>query len=224
MSAVNVNDVQFVPSNNGDQLQQSKNDVITDQPPPSYAGFNNQTIGYPNQNPMSQPYIIQNGQLISIVPVNTGMNVSYPNMHQGNIVHIRDYKIWSIFNLLCCGFVFGAFALYMSSKTRSKLRCGDIQGARDSSKQTAILNTLSTITGIIVIITVTILQVKGIVEFLNCNRPSLMLHSIVQSCLLFYLFYCTIVGFTHNSQLMKKLFELKLAHTIFLRKMLYFRN
>ena len=157
MSTVKDNDGQFMPSNHAVQLQQPKNDVVTQQPPPSYIAANSQAMGNFNQHPPAAIYIDQNGQRIPVVYGNSGVNGPYPHLHRANTVKVHDYKVWSILNIIFCCLIFGGLALHNSSQVRNRLRIGDLQGARAASKRAAIINILATISGII-IITLAVLQ------------------------------------------------------------------
>ncbi|CAF1157624.1 unnamed protein product [Rotaria sordida] len=63
-------------------------------------------------------------------------------------INIKDYMGWSIFNLLFGVILFGLVGVLLSNKVRDRKRNGDIDGARNLSKWTAIWNTFSTLAGI----------------------------------------------------------------------------
>jgi hypothetical protein len=142
MTTSYVNDVQSITPNNAGHIQQPKGDVVTHQPLPSYAQVHVPVI----QNSPATAYIYQNGQLIPVVHINTGRNgpYSFPE----NTSDIPDFTAWSIFNILCCVFLFGIVALLMSIRTKNRKIMGDIKGARSASNCTAIVNTLATLSGI----------------------------------------------------------------------------
>jgi hypothetical protein len=154
MSSVDAKDIQFIPSYNAVQLQQPKNDIVAHQPPPDYVEVNRQSMGNSNQ--------IQRQPTLG-VHVISGVNSPYPYLNQANTVKVHDYKVWSIFNLVCCCLVLGCCALQMSNKTRTMQRIGDLQGAQKASTQAAILNILATTIGII-IITLAILEYTKQIE------------------------------------------------------------
>ena len=57
-----------------------------------------------------------------------------------DINNVRDYTVWSVFNICCCFLALGACALYMSSKTKNYKHMSNLQGAREASRWAAILN------------------------------------------------------------------------------------
>uniref|UniRef100_A0A3P9QG46 Uncharacterized protein n=1 Tax=Poecilia reticulata TaxID=8081 RepID=A0A3P9QG46_POERE len=61
------------------------------------------------------------------------------------------YRGWSIFNILCCCWPLGAFALYYSCKANTANEAGDTAAAQDASKTARTLNILSLICGLILI-------------------------------------------------------------------------
>jgi hypothetical protein len=65
---------------------------------------------------------------------------------------IREYRIWSAYNVLCGCLLLGIGALIMSSETAEMKRKGDIDGARKASRITAIINFLATVIGICIIV------------------------------------------------------------------------
>jgi H+/Cl- antiporter ClcA len=88
--------------------------------------------------------------MIPVVFVSNGMNGHSP--FAGSLVHVPDYTIWSIFSTLCCGFLFGLCALWMSLKARSDKRNGDLQSAKDASKWAAILNVVAIVSSILAVL------------------------------------------------------------------------
>lgn len=71
-------------------------------------------------------------------------------------VHVKDYTVWSVFNICCCGLFCAALALIMSNSASKRAPRGDVQGAKQASQCSLALNVLGTITGIIAIIIITL--------------------------------------------------------------------
>jgi hypothetical protein len=150
---INMDDNKFVPHN----------DVVqTHEPPPSYAHINTQVMQnpHPHQHQNQQLFVQQNGQMIPAIFVNNGMNGYSP--YSGPILDVHDYTVWSVFNILCCGFWCGLCALALSLKTRTKKRNGDLQGAKEMSKWAAIWNVVATVFGIIAITLIALNQTGNI--------------------------------------------------------------
>jgi hypothetical protein len=158
MSTVNVDDTQYVPSNGVDQTQKPNGVAVIHQPQPNYVRINVPTMQNPSQYQIGPSLVDQNGQPIPVVFVTNSTNGHF--QLAGDINNVPEYTRWSVFNIGCCLFVIGACALCMSIKTRNRKRMGDLQGARKASKWAAILNTIATVVGIIVII-LNILQYTG---------------------------------------------------------------
>ncbi len=64
---------------------------------------------------------------------------------------IETYKLWSIFNILCCCLCLGCVAYHFSMHTDSLKKQGNIQDALNASKHARLMNIITTIAGIILI-------------------------------------------------------------------------
>ena len=87
----------------------SKDVVQTHEPPPIFTDINTQAMQNSHQNQTQQLFVHQNGQMIPVIVVTNGMNGHLP--YGGPIVNVRDYMVWSIVNILCCGLWLGLCAL-----------------------------------------------------------------------------------------------------------------
>lgn len=145
-------DVQFLPANNVVQPDQRKRDVVTHQPPPSYGQINTQTMQNLHHNPGVPAYFYQNGQMVPMQYVNSGMNGPYGVV--SNTAKGCDYCniVWSSCNILCCFCLLGIIALGISIVTLRLRTSGDHQGAQCATIWATIINALATIVGIIAII------------------------------------------------------------------------
>ena len=66
----------------------------------------------------------------------------------GQAAEINDYKIWSIFNCLCCCWPFGLVALLLSSVIMDKKKNAQVESAKRLSIATAVWNGITTLCGI----------------------------------------------------------------------------
>jgi hypothetical protein len=65
--------------------------------------------------------------------------------------NIRNYRIWSILNILFCCFCVGFVACHYSYETDSYILKGNVQGALKASRNARITNVIATLLGIIIV-------------------------------------------------------------------------
>ena len=138
----NANDMQPV------QLNQTKSDVVTHQPPPYNDRTKVQTGQAFSQNQADPAFIVHNAQVVvaSFVP-NTG-SVLIPIRGQPSVMdHINI--IWSVVNTCCCLWPLGLIAFITSIVTVKKRHRDENESARRTGCMTTVLNVLATIGGII---------------------------------------------------------------------------
>lgn len=136
-----------------------------EKPPPSYGFTNPMVMQSPSQMPM-RPMTYTSGQYppgSNFVYAQPGVYAPGPiySMPPPAAADINDYMGWSIFNVLCCGLLFGIIAVMMSSQVQQRKRDGDLVGAKSLSKSTAIWNGISTLIGIGIIIAVVVITMSG---------------------------------------------------------------
>ena len=136
-----------------------------EKPPPGYAFTNPMVMQSPSQMPM-RPMTYTGGQY----PTGSNFVYAQPRVYAPGALYsmpppaaadINDYMGWSIFNVLCCGLVFGIIAVMMSSQVQQRKRDGDLLGAKSLSTSTAIWNGISTLAGIGIIITVLVITMTS---------------------------------------------------------------
>ena len=88
----------------------------------------------------------------------------HPHVSPSETSNIKDYLLWSIFNVVCCGLLFGIIGVLLSFQVRLYKMHGNIDDARRLSTGTAIWNAFTSLVGIGVII--------AIVVYLVNNRSS----------------------------------------------------
>ncbi|CAF1039551.1 unnamed protein product [Adineta steineri] len=147
-----MNDKQLSDTNNRDQKQAGADNVVMHQPPPTAT---HTMTGNITKSCQPQPVLIYQIPHHAPVMMNHGINMN-PTMTP-QIMVIPDYKSWSIFNILCCCFILGIFACIKSGKVRNNKMCGNLQGALQASRSAKILNIFSTLIGLIIIVTFSIL-------------------------------------------------------------------
>jgi hypothetical protein len=162
MSTVNADNVQYVPLNDSNQTEKTNRSAVIHEPPPSYAQVNTQGLQNPYQYQTEPSVKHQNGQPIPVILETRGIAGVIGVTEKA--IHVNDYTAWSIFNIFCCGLIFGACALSVSYTTKKRKLMGDIQGAREASRCAAGLNVVATISGIIGI-TLVILHETGKISF-----------------------------------------------------------
>lgn len=131
-------------------------------PPPSY-GFSNpmafrpsiQTTGMPTGTTFVQSP--NNSNVVYLQPqvIGTATVLGPPP----TTAHINDYMAWSIFNILCCGLLFGMIGALLSSQVQQRKMAGDVAGAQSLSTATAAWNAFTTLAGIGIIV--------GVIVYLN---------------------------------------------------------
>jgi len=146
MSTANIDNVQYILSDETVQVPQSINDVVIHQQPQTSAQINTRTIQYSSPYSALLSSLNQNNEIIPVPVVcdSKYSHQSYPN----NPYDISEYKSWSVFNTIFCCAVIGGYALYMSCTITKKKRQGDFIRARSYSKLVAKLNVIATISGI----------------------------------------------------------------------------
>ncbi|UJR24585.1 hypothetical protein I4U23_005960 [Adineta vaga] len=139
--------MQSISSDIIDQTQRSNEEILTNQPLPNSITIATQSIQNSYQYPMTCASTSEDSNIMSVAVVRNPQDNYYA--YTGNILDIYDYRIWSIFNMFFCSPGIGLYAVFMSFETRRKKRCGDHFGARNISNITAILNIVSTLSGIL---------------------------------------------------------------------------
>ncbi|CAF2089620.1 unnamed protein product [Rotaria magnacalcarata] len=124
-------------------------------PPPSY-GFSN-AAGFQSYDQSIPPPIssisvqsLSNPNVVYVQPQRMSAITVY-GLPSGT-AHINDYMAWSIFNIFCCGLVFGLIGAMLSSQVQQRKMAGDAVGAQSLSTATAIWNAFTTLAGIGIII------------------------------------------------------------------------
>ena len=79
----------------------------------------------------------------------------------------RDYTCWSIFNILCCCFLFGIPALSYALTADTMIRTGNVHQARIYSRKSRTWNMLATIVGTI---TLAAFIIKEIILFIKTHN------------------------------------------------------
>jgi len=146
MSTANIDDVQYVLSNQTVQVPQPTNDVVTHQQPQTSAQINTRTMQYSSPYSTLLSSLNQNNETIP-VPVVCDSKYSHQSYPDDGF-DISEYKAWSVFNVIFCCAVIGGYSLYMSCAITEKKRQGDFIRARSYSKLVAKLNVIATISGI----------------------------------------------------------------------------
>jgi len=146
MSTVNIDDLQYVPSDQTVQVPPSNNDTVIYQLPFNSAQINTQVM----QNLSPYPPMIssynENSEIMAAAVV---YDPRYSHQSfSGNILDIWEYKKWSIFNMIFCCAIVGGCALHMSCMIKKKKRHGDLLRAQSYSRLAALLNVVATFSGI----------------------------------------------------------------------------
>ncbi|CAF3427519.1 unnamed protein product [Rotaria socialis] len=127
--------------NNGYNTTEASEPPVYHKPPPSY-GFSNTAVFQPYGQSLPPP--------ISSVSVQCAVNPNTIYMQPqpmsafavyglpSGTAHINDYMAWSIFNIFCCGLVFGLIGAMLSSQVQQRKMAGDAAGAQSLSTVTAI--------------------------------------------------------------------------------------
>jgi hypothetical protein len=151
MSTINNDDIQIVPSN--EHAQSTTDVVVTHQPTSTSVQINTQTIPNSLQYPLSS--------LNETMPITVVYDPkTNPQSLRHAILEIREFTTWSIFNMIFCCIILGAFALHMSCTIKKRKRHGNLIQARDFSKLAVLLNIIATVSGILMY-TLAILRYTG---------------------------------------------------------------
>ncbi|CAF1448180.1 unnamed protein product [Rotaria sp. Silwood1] len=154
MSSVNINNEENVSSNETVQSQQTTHSV-TIHPPQSQSTQSSENYF---QYPMTPSVYYHTNEIMPGTLVHDARNDHHHYVE--NIFDVHEYTVWSVFNLIFCCLLMGAFALGMSCKTRRKKKDGDLLDARSASKLAVVLNVLATLSGIVTI-TLSIFRFTG---------------------------------------------------------------
>ncbi|XP_065844177.1 trafficking regulator of GLUT4 1-like [Oscarella lobularis] len=74
-----------------------------------------------------------------------------------------DYYTLSIFTLLCCCWPIGFYALKYSNKVRNLFAAGDLNGAKEASKNAITANIIGIILGVLVLVGVIVYVVMVVI-------------------------------------------------------------
>ena len=85
----------------------------------------------------------------------------HPHVSPSETSNIKDYLVWSIFNVVCCGLLFGIIGVLLSFQVRHYKMHGNIDDARRLSTSTAIWNAFTSSVGIGVIIAIVVYLVNN---------------------------------------------------------------
>jgi len=146
MSNSEFNDNKLIISSGMSQAEKLNHYEVIHKPPSS-------TYAYINPEPIRNSHrqlTDKNAQRTQFVFINNDINNRSPLKRI--LDDIPDYTTWSFFNLICCSFLFGIWAMIMSHKTKEKKSQNDFETARETSRITVVLNTFATIFGSITII------------------------------------------------------------------------
>lgn len=150
MSIVNIDDVQYIPSNEPIQTQKSDDGIVINQPLLNYAPNATQASENSAQHLMMSSSNCNNNKITPVALVRDPSN-GYESS-SGDIYNIHEYRIWSYFNLLFCFFCIGLYTVITSYEIRKRKRHGNYLDAQRSSRMVAVMNIVGTLSGILIFI------------------------------------------------------------------------
>ena len=85
----------------------------------------------------------------------------------GEIPHVKNYLVESILCTICCCLPFGIPGIVYAAQVDSKLKTGDVEGAREASKKAKTWTLVAFVTGIVLGLVSIGLNIAGIAAFRN---------------------------------------------------------
>ena len=141
---------------------------LSDSPPPGYSPSNPLAVNSKETVPAAAVAPSHDTDVQQPAGSNTvifqqpeSVILHHPHGSPSEASNIKDYLVWSIFNVVCCGVLFGIIGVVLSFLVGHYKMHGNIDSARRLSTGTAIWNAFTSLVGIGVIIAIGVIIVSS---------------------------------------------------------------